>query len=162
MMGDMEQTDRLKIEEAEKYFELARKALDEENFTTALVHLEKALELHDDPDWHSFAGLCIAMERGDFQVGEHLCRASIDHDEGNPVYYLNLAKVYLKAGKKREALDILREGMAKGGNERILALLLQLGTRNPPLFPFLKRNHPLNKFFGKLLHRRALQRRGLP
>ncbi len=154
--------DRLDMNEAEKYFELARKALEEENFTKALDHLEKALELHDNPDWHSFAGLCIAMERGDFPVGEHLCLASIEHDQGNPVYYLNLAKVYLTAGKKKEAFDVLREGMARGGNERILALLLQLGTRKPPVFPFLKRSHPLNKFFGKLLHRRALRRRGVP
>ncbi len=155
----MEPTD---IEEAEKQFELARKAIDEENFTTALAHLEKALDLYDNPGWHSYAGLCIAMERGDFLVGEHLCQASIEYDEADPAHYLNLGKVYLAAGKKSKALDTLREGMVRGGNERTLALLFELGTRNPPVFRFLKRSHPLNKYLGMLLHRRALRRRGLP
>ncbi len=154
--------DRFENEEAERQFELARKALEEEDFKKALAHLEKALELRDNPDWHSYAGLCIALEQDEFLTGEHLCRASIEHDEDNPIHYLNLAKVYLAAGKKRQALETLRQGMARGGNERILSLIFQLGTRNPPVFRFLKRSHPLNKYMGMLLHRRALQRRGLP
>lgn len=154
--------ERLDSEEAERQFDLARKALEEEDFTKALAHLENALELCDNPDWHSYAGLCIALERNEFLVGEHLCNASIEHDEDNPVHYLNLAKVYLAAGKKAEALETLRQGMSRGGDERILSLLSQLGTRNPPVFSFLKRSHPLNKYMGILLHRRALRRRGLP
>jgi tetratricopeptide (TPR) repeat protein len=154
--------ERLDVEEAEQQFKLARKALEEEDFTTALTHLEKALELHDNPDWHSYAGLRIALERGDYLVAEHLCLASIEHDEGNSAHYLNLGKVYLAAGKKSEALETLREGMARGRNERILALLFQLGKRNPPVFSSLKRTHPLNKYLGIILHRRALRRRGLP
>ncbi len=154
--------ERLTLEEAEKYFELARKALEEEGYKTALAHLEKALELHDKPEWHSYVGLCIAMERGDFLVGEHLCLASIEHDESNPVHYLNLGKVYLSAGNKRKALETLCKGMALGGNEKILSLYFQLGTRNPPVFRFLKRSHPFNKYMGILLHRRALFSRGLP
>jgi len=153
---------RLDTNEAEQQFKLALKALDEEDFTTALAHLEKALELHDNPDWHSYAGLCIALERGDFPVAEHLCLASIEHDESNPVHYLNLGKVYLAAGKKCKALEILHEGMALGGTERILALLFQLGKRNPPVFRSLKRSHPINKYLGIFLHRRAIRRRGLP
>ncbi len=141
---------------------LARKAIEEENYTSALVHLEKAFTLYDDPGWHSYAGLCIAMERGDFPVAESLCLASIEQDDSDPAHYLNLGKVYLAAGRKREALETLRRGMDKGGNERILALLLDLGTRQTPVVHFLKRNHPLNKFLGRLLHRHAVRCRGLP
>lgn len=161
-MGLVAQMEQLDYGEAERHFDLACKALEEEDFTKALEHLEKALELRDNPDWHSYAGLCIALERNEFLTGEHLCIASIEHDEGNPVHYLNLARVYLAAGNKEKALETLRQGMARGGNERILSLLFQLGTRNPPIFRFLKRNHPLNKYLGILLHRRALRRRGLP
>jgi Flp pilus assembly protein TadD len=132
---------RLDTNEAEQQFKLALKALDEEDFTTALAHLENALELHDNPDWHSYAGLCIALERGDFPVAEHLCLASIEHDESNPVHYLNLGKVYLAAGKKCKALEILHEGMALGGTERILALLFKLEKEITSL-PSLKRSHP--------------------
>ncbi len=153
----MEQSD---TEEAGQQFDLALEALEEENFTKALTHLENALELCDNPAWHSYAGLCIALERGEYLAGEILCRASIEHDKSNPDHYLNLAKVYLAAGKKAKALETLRQGMARGGNERILALILQLGTRNPPVFRFLNRNHPLNKIMGILMHRRAMRRRG--
>ncbi len=154
--------EQLALEEAEKEFKLAHKALEEDDFKTALVHLEKALELHDNPDWYSYTGFCIAMERGEFRTGEDLCLASIEHDEGNTDHYLNLGRLYLASGKKEKALETLRTGMAKGGNEGILALLFQLGTRKPPVLSFLKRSHPLNKFLGSLLHRRALRRRGLP
>jgi tetratricopeptide (TPR) repeat protein len=153
---------RFDANEAEQQFKLALKALEEEDFKTALTLLENALGLHDNPDWHSYAGLCIAQERSDFTVAEHLCLASIEHDETNPVHYLNLGKVYLAAGKKWKAIETLREGMALGGNERILALLFQLGKRNPPVFRSLNRSHPINKYLGIFLHRRAVRRRGLP
>jgi Flp pilus assembly protein TadD len=154
--------ERSAFDEAKEQFELAWKAMEEEEFTSALGHLEKAFALHDDPDWHSYAGLCIAKERGEFQVAESLCIASIEHDDANPVHYLNLGKVYLAAGKKREALDALRRGMDKGGSERILSLLVQIGTRHLHVFRFLKRSHPLNKYLGLLVHRREIRRRGLP
>lgn len=154
--------ERSALDEAEEQFQLARKAIEEEDFTTALVHMENAFALHDEPKWHSYLGLCIALERKEFQVAESLCRTSIDHDDADPVHYLNLAKVFLASGRKQEAIETLRTGMAKGGNERILALLLDLGTRQPQVLRFLKRNHPLNKFLGNLLHRREVRRRGLP
>ncbi|HTP66633.1 MAG TPA: hypothetical protein VMJ66_14670 [Geobacteraceae bacterium] len=154
--------DRSDSGDAGLQFDLAYKALEEEDFTKALTHLENALELQDNPAWYSYTGLCIAMERREFLVGELLCRASIEQDEGNPDHFLNLAKVYLAAGKKAKVLESLRQGMDRGGDERLLALLLQLGTRNPPFFRFLKRNHPVNKIMGIVLRRRALRSRGLP
>lgn len=154
--------EQLAIAEAEQKFDLALKAFDEKDFTTALTLIENALELHDNPNWCSYLGVCIAMERKDFPSGELRCLTSIDHDKGNPVHYLNLGKVYLAAGNKSKALETLRKGMAQGGNEKILALLFQLGTRTPPFFSSLRRNHPLNKFFGILLHKRAIRHRDRP
>jgi len=150
------------IEEAERHFKLMLKSIAEEDYAAGLVHIEHALQLHDDPAWHSYVGICIAMERGDFVVAEHLCRASIEHDDDNPEHFLNLGKVYLAAGRKQEALAALRQGMERGGNERILALLSQLGTRTQPVFRSLKRSNPINKLLGMLLHRRAIRSRGLP
>ncbi len=154
--------ERSAFDEAKEQFELARKAIEEEKFTSALAHLENAFALHDNPDWHSYVGLCIAKERNEFLVAESLCLASIEHDDANPVHYLNLGKVYLAAGKKQEALDILRRGMDKGGSERILCLLTQIGIRHLHIFRFLKRSHPLNKYLGRLVRRREIRRRGLP
>lgn len=154
--------EKLAIEDAEEKFDLALKAFGEKDFTTALALMENALELHDNPDWYSYLGVCIAMVRKDFLLAESRCFISIEHDKGNPGHYLNLGEVYLAAGNKSKALETLRKGMDQGGNEKILALLLQLGTRAPPFFSSMKRNHPLNKFFGILLHKRAIRHRDLP
>lgn len=154
--------ERPSLDEAEREFELARRALGEADYEAALSHLEKALALHDNPSWYSFAGVCIAKGRGEFRTGVDLCLASIGQDGENPLHYLNLAKVYLAAGNKEQALRALREGMARGGSAEMLSLLIEFGTRSPPVFRSLKRSHPLNKYFGILLHRRALKRRGLP
>ncbi len=148
--------------EASREFELALKALSREDDVTALSHLERALELHDNPSWYSYVGYCIAKGRGEFKTAVDLCRMSLEEDGENPVHYLNLGKVHLTSGNKRRALDAFREGLAKGGNEEILRMLIEFGTRNPPVIKSLPRSHPLNKFLGLLLHRQALRRRSHP
>lgn len=148
--------------EAEREFELARKALDKEDFETALAHLESALELNDNPSWYSYVGYCIAKGRGEFRTGVDLCLMALEIEPENPVHYLNLGKVYLVSGNKKKALLSFRDGLAKGGNEEILKMLVESGMRNAPVFKSLPRSNPLNKFLGILLHRQALRKRGLP
>jgi tetratricopeptide (TPR) repeat protein len=152
----------MQVEQAEQEFELARQALKEEDCEAALIHLEKALELSDNPSWYSYAGYCIGKGRGEMKTAIGLCLTAIEEEPENPVHYLNLGKVYLAFGDKDKALRTLREGMAKGGSAEIMAMLMEFGVRNPPFFPSLKRSHPLNKLIGRFLHRRALRRRGVP
>ncbi len=152
----------LALEQAEQEFELAQRALKEDDFDAALNHLEKALELDDNPGLYSYAGYCIAKGRGELRTGISLCQASIRGEPDNPAHFLNLGKVYLAWGDKYMALQALRDGMAKGGNAEILSLLMDFGVRNPPFFPSLKRSHPLNKLIGRYLHLRALRRRSIP
>lgn len=137
--------------DGEKEFERAREALAKDNTVTALAHMEKALKFDDNPCWYSYLGYCLAKERGQFRKGVELCRISMEHEQGNPSHYLNLAKVHLVSGNKAEALRMLREGMAKGGNEDILKKFDELGIRRAPPIPFLRRSNPLNKFTGIFL-----------
>ncbi len=148
--------------ESAREFHLALKALSSEDDVTALSHLERALELHDNPSWYSYVGYCIAKGRGEFKTAIDLCRMSLEEERENPVHYLNLGKVHLASGNKRKALEAFREGLAKGGNEEILRMLIEFGMRNPPVIKSLPRSHPLNKFLGLLLHRHALRRRSHP
>jgi tetratricopeptide (TPR) repeat protein len=148
--------------EAEREFELARKALEKEDFEAALVHLESALEQNDNPSWYSYVGYCIAKGRGEFRTGLDLCLMALELEPDNPVHYLNLGKVYFVSGNKKKALLAFRDGLAKGGNEEILRMLVESGMRNAPVFTSLPRSNPLNKFLGMLLHRHALRKRGLP
>jgi tetratricopeptide (TPR) repeat protein len=119
----------------------------------ALAFFEKAYSISKTPVIQSYLGLCIATERGKVTDAIALCGEAIHHEPQNPIHYLNLGKVYLKAKQKAECLDILRQGLAHGDDPEIRALLEDIGMRKPPFFAFLSRGHILNKYIGLLLHR---------
>lgn len=136
---------------AEKEFALAMVALAVEDSLTALVHLERALKLRDNPGWYSYLGYCIAKERGQHRQGLELCQKALDREPDHPIHYGNLGKLYLLAGDRLAALRVLREGMAKCGNPELLQQLERLGMRKTPPLAFLPRSNPLNKYLGLLL-----------
>lgn len=137
--------------------ERAQQELDRGNVLAALACLEKALAVCDNPLWHSRLAYCIAKERGHLTRADELCRGAIAHEPGNPLHYFYQGKVYLLAGKTYDALQALRQGMARGGSPDIEQALAGIGTRKPPPLPFLSRNNPLNKYLGILLNRLKLR-----
>ncbi len=149
--------DREALEGAQKEFSLGMAALDSGDTLTALMHLERALRLQDNPGWYSYLGYCIAKERGQHRKGVELCQDSLAQEPDNPGHYYNLGRIYLNSGDKTEALRVLREGMTMGGSFEILRLLETLGQRKPPLFPSLSRTNPLNRYLGMLLNRLGLR-----
>ena len=134
--------------QAEREFELGKKALDEDDFETALAHFKTALELNNNPCWYSYLGNCLARGLGYFWMGVELCLESLAVEKANATHYLNLGKVYLSSGNREEALLAFRQGLALGGNEEILRMLINLGRRHTPVFKSLPRSNPLNKFLG--------------
>jgi Flp pilus assembly protein TadD len=144
-------------ESAEKEFAQALAALAAEDTLKALSHIERALQLRDFPGWYSFLGFCIAKERGQHRKGLELCLKSLEEEPDNPAHYCNLAQVHLVGGDKPAALQVLREGMAKGGGPELIKLLERLGKRNKPFFSKLSRSNPLNRFLGILLRRLGLR-----
>jgi predicted Zn-dependent protease len=145
------------FEEGERLFSRALDALAAGETPSALALLERALKQNDNRSWHSYLGYCIAKERGQVKKGSDLCVASLELEPENPVHYLNLAKVHLVAGHKPEAIGVLRKGMALGGNQEILALLGEIGTRKAPVISFLPRDNPFNRVLGLLLDRLGLR-----
>jgi predicted Zn-dependent protease len=144
-------------EEAERLFSRALDALAAGETPSALALLERALKLNDSRSWYSYLGYCIAKERGQARKGSELCNVSLELEPGNPAHYLNLAKIHLIAGDKKETLRVLREGMSQGGNPGIIALLDQIGNRKSPVLSFLPRSNPLNRLLGLLLERLRLR-----
>jgi tetratricopeptide (TPR) repeat protein len=142
---------------AERNFQRALRALDEGNTLAALACLEAALNIWDDPRWYSRLGFCIARERGPLMRGGELCRAAMEREPDEPIHLLYLGKIHLLAGRKDEALQALRQGMALGGTPEIERLLETIGTRKPPVLPFLVRENLLNKYLGLLLSRLGLR-----
>ncbi|HEX9078166.1 MAG TPA: hypothetical protein VF795_01180 [Desulfuromonadaceae bacterium] len=142
---------------AERNFRRAQKELDEGHVLAALACLETALEIWDDPRWYSRLGFCVAKERGQVMRGLELCLTAIAHEPDNPDHFLYLCKVHRLAGRTEEALQALRQGMALGGTPEIEQLLEIMGTRKPPVLPFLTRDNPLNKYLGLVLARLGLR-----
>jgi tetratricopeptide (TPR) repeat protein len=146
---------------ADEIFRKGLALLREENTLSALACFEKAYETEKTPRVQSYLGLCISVERGQIREAIRLCEDAIARDSDSPSHYLNLGKVYLNAGRRADALEILRSGTDKGlsfgENAEIRLLLEQLGARKKPLFSFLPRGHFLNKYAGLLLHRLGLR-----
>lgn len=134
--------------------ELFRKGLEqlrEDNRLGALGFFEKAYEREKRPEIESYLGRLIALERGQITDAVNMCKNAIAYDETNPVHYLNLGKVYLKAKRNHEAMESFRKGLSYGENKEIREILEIIGMRKKPLIPFLSRKNILNKYTGILL-----------
>jgi len=126
--------------------------LNDNNRLAALACFDKAFIIGKSPELLSYLSYCIATERGQIYEALKLCNNALSQETDNPVHYLNLGRIYLHAGKKEEALLILRKGLSFGDNQAIRSILEKIGTRGKPVFPFISRNNFLNKYVGILLH----------
>lgn len=139
-----------RVMKAHELFEKGREFLNDDNTLAALACFEKAYSMEKLPGIQSYMGICVALERGQIKEGIQLCNDAIAEDPGNPVPYLHLGKIHIKAGKKDEAIAIMRKGLSFGDSEEIRKILDDLGTRRKPFFPFLSRKNVLNKYAGLL------------
>lgn len=97
----------------------------------------------------SYLGLSIARNGGDFAEARSLCEGAAKQEFFNLLHYLNLAKVFLRYGRRSEALRYLRRGqMIDPGHQEIRASIASLGNRRLPIIPFLPRRHPVNRALG--------------
>ncbi len=127
------------------------------NSLAALACFEKAFTIEKTPAIRSCLGLCIATERGKISEAITLCKEAIDQDPGNPLHYRNLGKVYMKAGRKTDCLEVLRKGLSCGIDPEISELLERIGMRKTPVFSFLPRRHFLNRYVGLIMRRLRLR-----
>lgn len=127
------------------------------NTLEGLIHLENAALLGSRPILSSYLGYCLAQERREFKKGAALCLEALKEEPQQPVYYLNLGRVYLAAGDKARAIKTLQQGLKMGKSGLIMEELKKLGIRKPPIFSFFSRTHPLNKLMGLLLSRLGIR-----
>ena len=105
----------------------------------------------------SALGLSLAANKGDLLQGIALCKEAIRLAPEDPVHYFHLGKVYLVGGKRHLALHAFRKGLKFGYHRGLVREIQRLGFRRPPIFPFLGRKHPLNRFVGIFFTRLGLQ-----
>ncbi|MEW6109130.1 MAG: tetratricopeptide repeat protein [Nitrospirota bacterium] len=142
---------------ADELFDKGLDNLKSGNRLGALACFEKAYSLEKIPKIQSYLAFCMATERGQITDAIRLCEDAIAREPDNPLHYLNLGKVYIKAERKSDALIIFRKGLSLGEDLELKTLLENIGTRNKPIFPFLPRGNFFNKYLGLLLSRLRLR-----
>lgn len=147
-----------------EYFEEIRQLLRRGNSKTALSVLREALErFPSDPYLLSYYGCLIAVTENNTKEGIKICEDAIRIFKQStpfgseffyPVFYLNLGRAYLKAGKKKHAVEAFQEGLKNDPeNKDLLWEMKKIGTRGKPTLPFLPRSNPINKYIGMLLYK---------
>ncbi len=137
--------------QAAEIYEKGMKALSNGHEYLALVCFEQAANLERKALYCSYLALCLAKARGQYREAIALCGEALEKDPANPVHYVNLGRIYVLAGQREKALEVLRQGLQYQRNDEILRELEMLGMRGRPVFPYLRRENPLNKYCGILL-----------
>jgi tetratricopeptide (TPR) repeat protein len=145
------------------YLDEAKDLLKSRNKRSALRLLNEALEQYpDDPFLLSYYGCLEAVANKNYSFGIDTCHVAIENLRKKipfgeeffyPVFYLNLGRAYLAAGKRKEALEAFQKGVSiDPGDKELLWEIKKLGVRKKPPVPFLPRANPINKYIGKMLH----------
>jgi len=127
-----------------------------DNFANrALAHIQRASELEkNNPYYMSYLGVALARTQQKWADAERLCDAAVRMKRNQAQLYLNLAEVYMVAGRKEDAREALVAGMKYARRDiRLNIAMAKLTPRRAPVFAFLERKHPLTRHFGMLRHR---------
>ena len=109
------------------------------------------------PEAKAWFGYCLAYEIMDISAGITFCKAALNLEPRLSDGYLALARIYLHLGNRKQAIDVLQQGMNATQNQEIQNLLRVLGVRKRPIIPFLTRDNFLNVSLGRLLARVGLR-----
>jgi len=102
---------------------------------------------------YSYSGYGIAFRQNKIREGIELCERAVRVEFYEPENYFNLARTQLLAGKKRAAIRTIKNGLhIDPDHTELKKLHNEFGSRRPNVVPFLKREHPLNAYLGRLRH----------
>jgi tetratricopeptide (TPR) repeat protein len=129
----------------------------------AFVLLQQAnVHFPNDPFVLSYYGCLQALVDKKYRTGIENCKRamvlvkksfSFGEEMLYPVFYLNLGRAYVAAGKKKEALETFYKGLQFDNTNRDLQKEVRaLGKRKAAPVPFLDRSNPINKYIGMILH----------
>jgi tetratricopeptide (TPR) repeat protein len=99
----------------------------------------------------SYYGLSLAQSKRPSREAVKACETAAQIDFFSPDLLLNLGKVYLLAGKTTKALETFERGLRIAPRFKALQIeLSKVDRRQPSPFPSLSRNHPINRWLGKI------------
>ena len=132
-------------------FKRGMDAADRGDTANALIYLHQAAEGSESALVSSYLGYCLAREKQEFDQAITLCHKALELEPANALHYLNFSRVLSVMGRKSHALKMLRRGLQVQRHPQLIHELRRLGVRRRPLFPFLKREHPMNIHLGRAL-----------
>jgi len=138
--------------ESQVLFNRALELMSRNNVNGALEYLEEALQIApSNAAYLSHYGLCVAMERDDFETATRLCRRAVNMEPEDPLPRVNLGRVLRLDGDNRAAYEaFLRAWRLDKRHPAPATELSRMGIRRPPVVPFLSRSHWLNVNLGRL------------
>jgi Flp pilus assembly protein TadD len=135
-------------------FAIGRHHLSKGQYREALVALKQATELElGEASYQSYYGLCLVQSGRGRKEGLGLCRQALQRAFYDVDLYVNLAKAHLASRERGRAVAVLKKAASlERGNEVVERLLSDVGRRRRPVFPFLRRRHPINRIAGRIRH----------
>ena len=120
----------------------------------ASEYFRHAAELEQkNPYYLSFLGVSVGRAHRKWAAAVVLCETAVSLKRSEAQLYLNLAEVYVAAGRRDDAVELLDKGLIYCSTDsRIRRARADLGRRGSPVLPFLEREHFLNRSLGKLRH----------
>ena len=140
---------------AEEIFQIGMHLLQRNRPEDASVAFKRAMRLAPtEPRYVSFYGLSLASGGKRLREAVRLCETAIANEFYRPDLHLNLGRVLLIAGKRARARKAFLKGQELDPqNPEIRTAIAEMGMRKSPVFPFLGRQNPINKWAGWLRHR---------
>lgn len=127
-------------------------------FEASLLLESRAQKNSGQPRYRSYYGLCLSSTKGKMKEALKLCRKACEDEFYNHEVWFNLGKVEREAGNQYKAHKALVRALHLSPHKaEIREELRKLGLRRAPVFSFLDRSHPLNRFMGRLTYRRPRQ-----
>jgi tetratricopeptide (TPR) repeat protein len=102
----------------------------------------------------SWYGLTLVLVEKNSNLGISYCDQALRLAGPEPELFLNLARAHLALGQRERAVKAIVRGLAAAPLDPALkAAQTSMGWRRRPVFPFLDRSNPLNRWLGRLRHK---------
>jgi hypothetical protein len=109
-----------------------------------------------DPLHMSWYGVTLVLVERNSNLGVTLVDEALRAAGPDPVLLLNSARIHLALNQRERAARAVTRGLELYPDDpRLVAARHAMGTRRPPVLPFLSRSNPLNRVLGRIRHRWA-------
>jgi len=144
-MSEMSQSELVQLGEEIAQYIVSR------DYAAALAAIQQIPLSARTPLVLSADALCMAAVKGSYKSAVSLCHEAIKKDPKTAEHYYRQGRIFLLAGRRKDAIWVFRMGLRHGRHKEILETLASMGIRRQPPLNFLPRSNPLNKYLGLLL-----------